>query len=172
MQEWRPALGIDGEPIVIGGRERRRRRHDLHRHILAKQHGRRRGTVVRQRNRRAALVADRDAREVAAGRRKHLLPEIAVNGAQPRAAVEEHASAFRRPREHRRGTARKVVPRDEQCAAFFFGLRDAAQTAARQRIAQPAVHGKLDRHIPLGRAALARMAAAVVGMDAQRIDEW
>jgi hypothetical protein len=82
--------------------------------------------------------------------------------------VVEHAVAGCGSRNHCRGVIRQLVFDDQSRAVFVKSRR--RHSSGAQRFIECSVERQLDRHIPVGRAARARMAALVIRMNAERVN--
>ena len=116
---------------------------------------------------RASCTARRG--NVPAGRRQRLLAEVAVHDAQARLPLEEHAGARLEPLEDRGRVFRQRRVHHERIEARP-PRREVFRRPAATRLLERPVDGELHRHVPVHRAADARMAAAVVGVNAQSPD--
>jgi len=108
MQQRREVLVGHLEALVISRRKRGRFLHDLHRHVVAKQHRRRRRAEVGECDERPAAVVDRHARKMPARRCQGALAKVAMDNAEVGRPFEEHAPSIVGALEHRRRLFRKI----------------------------------------------------------------
>lgn len=128
---------------------------------------------MRQGDEGAPAIPHRNPGKMAARRGKEGLPEIAMNDAEPGATIEEHAVARIRSLENGGGAVRSGRIGDEAASPARSGIENAgrrAEPSTLKRLEQRAINRHLHRHVPVGRAAPARMPALVIGVKAERVN--
>ena len=157
------------EAVVVGCAETRRGFDDLQRHVLAKQHRSRCRAEVRQRDERAARVADGTGAGSA-----DMSPASAPS---PASRCTTHRWESRSKKTHSPRSVRSIMAAASsgRSVPTMNGGSGSACGATRseplrRRIVERPIHGELDRNVPVSCAAGPRMAAPVVRVNAQRKD--
>ncbi len=170
MQQRRPGVRINPESLIVGRGKGRRGLHDLDGHIVAKQHRRSGRAIVGQRDECPSCIANGQAWEVAAGRRQLRFSCVAMDHTQPRPVMVEDAVAGSGARHHGGGGVRQVNFDTQRGVEAFRRLAGGGDAAGRHGLAEAAVERELNRNVPIRGAADTGTLAAVIRMDAQRVN--
>ncbi len=167
-EQRRQIVARHHEPLVLTRWKDVRSRRDRERTVVAKQHRRRRRTEMRQRDERTAIVANGESGEIPTRRRQRRFTEIAMDDAQLRSAIEEHAFADIGALQHRRRVFREIWFDDEWREMAGGDLR--LQATSSDGLLQRPVNREFYRDIPVRGTTRTRVPAPVVGVNRERED--
>jgi len=123
---------------------------------------------MRERDERTAIVANRESRKVSTRRRQRRFTEIAMNDAQLRPAIEEHALPDLCALQHRSRIFRQVWFDDERMEMAGGDMR--LQATGSDRVLQRPVNREFYRDIPIGGTTCTRVPTPVIGVNRERED--